>query len=101
MPGYKYSAAAEADLNNISDYTTQNWGVEQAFKYIDGLEDRVKSLAEHPAIGRPCNNLYKGLRAFPYGSHHLYYVEDKSGITIVRVLHERMNPAAHFGEEPR
>ncbi len=40
MPGYKYSAAAEADLNNIIDYTIQNWGVEQALKYIDGLEDR-------------------------------------------------------------
>ena len=98
MPG-KYSAAAEADLNDILDYTIQTRGVEQALKYIDGLEERVKSLAEHPAIGRPCNDLYKSLRAFPYESHTLFYIEDKSGITIVRVLHGRMNPALHFGEE--
>ena len=84
MPGYKYSAAAEADLNNIIDYTIQNWSVEQALKYIDGLEDRVKSLVEYPAIGRSCNNLYKSLRVFPYESHNLYYIEGTSGITIVR-----------------
>lgn len=43
--------------------------------------------------------LFAGLLSFPYLSHILYYVEQPHGITIIRVLHKRMDPERHLPPE--
>jgi len=96
MPSYRFARAAEEDVDGIVDYTLEKWGVDQANQYIDGLEQRAKSLADNPKIGKTCNDLGTGLRCFPYQSHVLYYMEDPYGIIIARVLHESMNPKLHL-----
>ncbi len=37
MKGYLLSRAAVADLDMIWDYTFENWGQEQADRYIDDI----------------------------------------------------------------
>jgi toxin ParE1/3/4 len=96
MPGYRFAWAAEEDLEGIVDYTLQRWGVDQASQYLDGLEQQAQSLAGNPKIGKSCDDLGTGLQFFPYQSHVLYYLEEPHGITIVRVLHESMNPSLHL-----
>lgn len=96
MPSVKYTEEAEADLNEIIDHTLQRWDEQQAIKYLDGLESVARSLAETPNIGKPCDELFKGLRGFPYQSHVIYYRKAPRGITIVRVLHEHMNPSLYL-----
>jgi len=99
MASFKYTEKAEADLKNIIDYTLEMWGKNQAHIYLDGLEKLALSLSAAPNIGKSCDDLHIGLRAFPYQSHVLYYLEEPYGITIMRVLHENMNPGLQFGEE--
>jgi len=96
MPTYKFTAKTQQDLTRIIHYTMEMWGQVQATTYIDGLESRAESLAQTPKIAKPCPNIYAGLRCFPYESHVLYFMEAPHGITIVRVLHEGMNPALHL-----
>jgi toxin ParE1/3/4 len=36
------------------------------------------------------------LLSFPYESHILYYMKQSHGITIVRVLHQRMDPMKYL-----
>ena len=81
------------------DYTLQTWGIEQANKYLEGLEQRAQSLADNPKAGTSCDNLGPGLLYFPYHSHALYFLEEQHGITIVRVLHESMSPSLHLKDE--
>jgi toxin ParE1/3/4 len=96
MPTYKFSRRAEADLEIIIGYTLDNWGAKQATSYIDGLEKRAQSLADAPNLGKDYGDLAIGLRGFVYQSHVIYYLEAKHGITIVRVLHQRIDPALHL-----
>lgn len=96
MPTYNFSKRSEADLEAIVRYTLDNWGAKQASSYIDGLEIRAQSLADGPNIGKSYGDLATGLRGFVYQSHVIYYLEAEHGITIVRVLHQRMNPTLHL-----
>ena len=96
MPEYRFTPEARDDLQGIIDYTLDRWGKEQANKYVDGLEELAAKLAKNPNLGVKHDNLINGLISFPYISHVLYYVPQKHGITIIRVLHNRMNPEQHF-----
>ena len=96
MPGFKLSAKAEHDLEDIIDFTLSRWGVDQAMKYVDGFEELARMLARTPALGKSRDDLHKGLLAFPYESHLLFYVKDRQNITIVRILHESMSTSRHF-----
>ena len=91
MPQYKFTEQAEHDLGGIIDFTILQWGQSQALKYVDGLEELLGSLAGSPVLGTKKDELYKGLLSFPYVSHVLFYVENADGITVIRILHKRMD----------
>jgi toxin ParE1/3/4 len=96
MPSYKFSARAELDLEGIIDYTLQHWGADQAEKYLAALEELAGNLARMPALGQSRDELSKGLKVFPYENHLLFYIKDRQGITIPRVVHENMDAPRHF-----
>ena len=96
MPQYKYTEQAENDLESITDYTLKNWGPRQADIYLDGLEDLAQNLADSPDLGTNRDALIQGMISFPYASHILYYLKQPHGITVVRVLHKRMDPQRHL-----
>ena len=90
MRTVKFTRKARQDLISIIDYSVLTWGEAQAAKYIDGLEKLVLTLAQSPLLGRDCSDLGKGLLAFPYEKHQIYYLVQAHGISIVRVLHSNM-----------
>ena len=98
MPTYKFSEAANYDLAKIIDYTFQTWGADQTSLYIDGLEKLAQLIAEAPKLGKAREDIAEGLKAFPYQSHVLYYVEAAHGITVARVLHENMDSNAEIAK---
>ena len=96
MPRFRISHSANADLSDIAIYTKDTWGSDAALNYLDVLQDLMAQLAETPKLGKACNGLAEGLRSFQYQSHVVFYLEEKGGIVIARVLHERMNAPLHF-----
>lgn len=96
MPAIEFTDEAESDLADIVQFTLSTWGVDQATRYIDGLDRLTSQLAEQPAMGTGCEDLAKGLSGFPYQSHVLYYLARPGRLTVVRVLHKRMNPALYI-----
>ncbi|GAB4182435.1 MAG: type II toxin-antitoxin system RelE/ParE family toxin [Wenzhouxiangellaceae bacterium] len=96
MPSYKFAASAEADIQDILDYSLPSWGRDRALAYLADMQTLVASLAKSPKLGKSCSTLGTGLLAFPYRSHVLYYRSEPEGIIIVRILHQRMNPDLHF-----
>lgn len=96
MPTYKFSQRSQADLEDIVRYTLDNWGAGQATRYLDGLEKRVQALADAPSLGKQYDDLAQGLHGFVYQSHMIYYIKADHGITVVRVLHQSMNPPLHL-----
>jgi toxin ParE1/3/4 len=91
MPCYEFTHEAERDLEAITDFICEQWGRQQAEKYFNGLNERAQNLADNPGLGMNRGVLLEGLLSFPYLSHVLYYVQQADGITIIRVLHKRMD----------
>jgi toxin ParE1/3/4 len=89
---FRFSQRAEADLTDIARYTLQRWGEDQAIRYLDDLEACCQQLADHPDLGRACDEIRPGLRRMEHGRHVVFYRHDATGVLISRVLHQRMLP---------
>lgn len=96
MPGYRLSKLARLDLIEIADYTVDIWGLEQANRYIDGLEKCFQLLAGNPGIGRACDRIRRGYRRIEQEKHVIVYREDEDCIFISRIQHHRMLPSRHL-----
>ncbi|MBF6284489.1 type II toxin-antitoxin system RelE/ParE family toxin (plasmid) [Nocardia farcinica] len=97
MSRYLLYPAARADLEEIWDYTLDQWGPDQAEDYVSELRHAIERVADRPGIGRACEELRPGYRRLPTGSHTLYYRITEDGVVaIVRILHQRMDPDLHL-----
>lgn len=99
MARFLLTARAEADLLEIADYTLRTWGERQCARYLAQLEDCCQRLADHPIIGRSCDHVRPGLRRREQGKHVVFYRRAGADILVVRILHERMLPELHMGED--
>ncbi len=99
MAKVRFSGRAKADLLNIGAYTLRTWGEAQTGRHLDGLERCLKVLARNSGIGRACDWIHPGLHRFEHGRHVVFYRRMKGGITVVRVLHQRMLPDSQAFED--
>ena len=99
MPGYRLTRRALADLRDIVRYTGETWGRRQARLYLEELELRIQKLALSPEVGRLRDDVAPSVRSFPIGRHVMFYLTGESGITVLRVLHPRMNIARAFRDD--
>jgi len=87
---------AQADLEEIWDYTADRWGLDQAETYIRQLWKAIAEVADRPALGKECAAVRAGYRKYRCGSHVLFYRQGAGAIDIVRILHERMDYERHI-----
>jgi toxin ParE1/3/4 len=92
------SEPADADIDQIAQQTRRQWGEGEKQKNLAQLNGAFRTLIEMPGIGVSRDDISTGLRTFPFGSHLIFYRETRSAVMIVRVLHERMDPARHLRE---
>ncbi len=81
------SPRAQADLDDIWNYTAQRWGVDQAEGYTRQIWRAAQFLATTPALGRPCPYIRPGYYKYRIGSHLLFYRIVDGAVDIVRILH--------------
>jgi len=79
---------AESDLIRIWVYTCEEWGVDQADKYLDQLEAGMQQLINHPSLGANYAYVLSGYRRLQVEHHAVFYQVLESEVLIVRVLHE-------------
>ncbi len=100
MPGYRFSKQARLDLIEIADYTLDRWGLKQAERYLDGLDDCFKRLVQTPQMGRSFDQIRAGYRRIEHGKHVIIYRPDAEGILICRILHHSMLPERQLFKDP-
>jgi toxin ParE1/3/4 len=93
---YRLAPAAERDLANIWHYTRQEWGSEQADRYVDLLMSAFTSLADAPMSAPACEHIRPGYRRRHVARHMIYVRITEYGIAIVRILHERADAPRHL-----
>jgi toxin ParE1/3/4 len=68
----RFSRRAEADLLAMGRYTLRTWGEAQTVRYVDGLEACCQTLADHPELGRACDEIRSGLQRMEHGRHVVF-----------------------------
>ncbi|MEM7723087.1 MAG: type II toxin-antitoxin system RelE/ParE family toxin [Pseudomonadota bacterium] len=91
MKRIEYAAKATADIAAIWDYTEDRWGYAQAVTYDAMIEARIKGIAEGLVVSRSGEDIAPGLRRALAGQHVVFFREDEAAVTVVRVLHQRMD----------
>jgi len=88
MRGYRLSKRADADIDEILASRVERWGVEQADRYLSGLEGLFRLVSSRPMMGRSAAQVLPDLRRVEYISHIVFYTLLPRGIQIERVLHK-------------
>jgi plasmid stabilization system protein ParE len=86
-----WSAKAKKSVVEIGNYLTEHYGQDYADGVLNGIEQVVKKVAEHPTIGTPTfkkNNIRRWkLNKYNY----MLYSITTLGIVVKDVLSYRMN----------
>ena len=99
MAAYRLSRKAAIDIGEIHEYTTVNFGLPQARKYLNAMHERFEDLARQPMLGRSGGRVAPNLRRYEYRSHVVFYVAEDDGVRTVRVLHRSMDVRRHVMDE--
>ncbi|MDD9727596.1 type II toxin-antitoxin system RelE/ParE family toxin [Roseovarius sp. SK2] len=94
--GWVIRPAAETDLSEIWHYGADNWGIEQADRYADGLFALFDLLADFPEMARERSEFTPAVRIHPSGAHLVIYRAAGQGVEIIRILHAHQNLTAYL-----
>ncbi|SJM55640.1 type II toxin-antitoxin system RelE/ParE family toxin [Gulosibacter sp. 10] len=96
MSRYRLTPAAQRDLSSIWDFTEERWSARQAEMYIGEIRAAIERIADDPRRGRSCDEIREGYRRYGIGRHLLFYTADAENVDVIRILHQRMDPARHL-----
>lgn len=99
MARFRLTARAKADLKSIAAYTLRVWGEAQVDRYLSSVESHLQQLADHPLLGRICED-FGDLRRSEHDKHVIFYRRTPRGISVSRILHQRMLTALHSMNDP-
>jgi toxin ParE1/3/4 len=98
MPVIIKRPRAKIDLIEIWDYIADD-SEARADTFIDRIDQKFRTLAQRPLIGRLRDESAADLRSFPVGRYVIYYRPLSNGVEIVRVLHSARDLNADFFAE--
>jgi toxin ParE1/3/4 len=82
---------ADADLIGIYDYTSDTWGLDRADAYLDLIHARINGLLTGRTASHMADDVKPGLRRAVAEGHVVFFREDAARVTVLRVLHQRMD----------
>lgn len=91
MSRYRLTTGAKATLVDIYNYTLEQWGEDQADKYLNGLFARFEAITKEKTIWRPISPEFEISGYFcRYEKHLIYWRHTDDKITFVAILHASM-----------
>ena len=96
MTKFILSNIADGDLADIFEYGVLNFGIDQATRYLLEINDKFQFIADNKELGRPAEEISKGLKRAIHNTHVIFYKEMEGSILIVRVLRREMDFMRHL-----
>ena len=88
------------DLNNIWNYTFEQWSENQANKYYATIKLACKEIGMNPFLGREYHRISKNLLGLNSGKHIIFYqLISENEIEVIRILHESMDLKQRMTED--
>jgi toxin ParE1/3/4 len=88
---FEISKLALEDLDNIWEYTVEQWSKEQANKYYNEIFSAIDKICDNSDIGKAIDEIKKGHKRTNVKFHMIIYKIKESTIYIDRILHQRMD----------
>ena len=90
---------AESDIEDVADYTIEQWGVEQAKTYVREIRRATEQLATTALRHATHNTIYPGLRRKRSGMHHIYFLVTEDSVEVLNIIHVSRDPGLHLKTE--
>lgn len=87
---------AYADLEGIWLYTYEQWGAEQADRYIRQLGEHITALASTPERGKSAETIRARYYSIHVGRHLVFYTFTDTVVSVRRLLHDQMDVGRHL-----
>lgn len=99
MARFQLTNKAVEDLNEIWNYTFDQWSEKQADTYTNQLIEFCKEIAANPNIGKQYNQVKQDLYGLKAHRHIIFYrILKNKPIEITRILHSRMDLKNRIGD---
>ncbi len=85
-------------MRSILLHTGQRWGSAQRDAYREALDQAFTTLSVNPLIGRSRDEIAPNLRSHNFQQHVIYERVAVETVTVLRVLHGKMDAARHVEE---
>ena len=95
----KLSLLALQDLQRISSYTLEKWGVEQEELYLNRIYDLFEEIVADPEKWRFRHKLYSNAQSALCQKHIVFFQQQEETLLIGRVLHQQMDHKSHLSSE--
>jgi len=82
---------ARQDFEEILIHSFREWGEVQRDRYALAINRALTIIGDNPQIGRARADLPSGYRALPVEQHVIIYHVTTRAVSIVRILHSRMD----------
>ena len=85
-----FTPLAESNINEIWDYTAENWNIQQAQKYIEELDIFLEELEDKIFMAKLFSDILPELDIFRinYQSHYVFFEINESQINILAIIHK-------------
>ncbi|MFK7910409.1 MAG: type II toxin-antitoxin system RelE/ParE family toxin [Akkermansiaceae bacterium] len=90
---------AKADLQSISQYTLDTWGVEQEELYLKRLYSKLREVQQTPERWRFRKELHPDCQCAPVGRHVIFFCIGRDTLKVARILHQSMDYESHVSDE--
>lgn len=92
----KLGRRSENDLADIRDYSVEQFGVERAILYLDGIEAAFRLILDYPEIGGVHRKVAPPVRSYAVQRHRIFYSVEADVVLVQRVLHSTMDVGRWF-----
>ena len=90
------SRRAQADLDEIRDYSLQTFGADRAIAYVDEIERAFRHILRFPEIGVVHSTSQPPVRSLACQQHRIYYRILDDRVLVGRILHKAMDVERHL-----
>ena len=73
MRRFEFTPRARRDLEQIWEYSFEQFGLEKAEAYLRDIQRAAMTVTEDPRRGLACDEIRSGYRRFSVGSHILFF----------------------------
>jgi toxin ParE1/3/4 len=97
MAKFILTYCALKDLNEIWNYTYDNWSEQQADLYYNLIITTCQKLAENPILGKKYEKVNRELFSYKAGEHLIFFrIINQTEIEVIRFLHSKMDLKSHL-----